>query len=60
MGLNEKQVTMITDTVKELIGAGVDALANRVFPVGTEKQKTRRKNRQHRAKKTDKPNLIEV
>jgi len=59
MTLNEKQVNMITDTIKELVGAGIDALAKAYIPVETDKHKTR-KNRQHRGKKHNKSNSIEI
>lgn len=58
MTLNHKQVTMITDTIKELVGAGIDALAKTFIQVETDKPKTRRKNRQHRVKKDIKTNTV--
>jgi hypothetical protein len=57
MSLNEKQVTMITDTIKELIGAGIDAIAHTYIPVETEKSKPK-KNRKHREKKTSREDTI--
>jgi hypothetical protein len=60
MKLNNKQITMITDTIKELVGAGIDALAKAFLPVETDKPKTRRKNRQHRVKKDIQTNTVEI
>ncbi|KKL74266.1 hypothetical protein LCGC14_2066600 [marine sediment metagenome] len=50
MFLNEVQIKRITDTIKELIMTGIDALVEIYFPVETEKPKTKR-NRKHRATK---------
>ena len=52
MILTIEQVTMISNTIKEILGVGIDTLIKRFIPVETEQLKTR-KRRKRRAKKNN-------
>ncbi len=57
MILTVEQITMISNTIKEIVGVGIDTLIKKFMRVETEQPKTRKK-RKHREKKNDRKDSI--